>query len=134
MPTDKPRITVTFEPSTYAVIDRMAKLQKRTRSAVISDLLDAVAPAMGRTVSLLEAAAVAPAQVKAGLLSVIEEIHEEFLHASGAGNRQVDGLFSAVHQQGVDPHVVTRGSGRKKRGGQPSEKPSKNSSSTRDAG
>lgn len=134
MPTEKPRVTVTLEPSTHEVIDRMAALQRRTRGAVIADLLDAVAPAMGRTVSLLEAAAAAPGEVKAGLVSVVEEIHQEFLMASGAGNRQVDGLFSAGSQGGVDPHVVTRGSGRKKRGGQPSGKPSKNSSSTRDAG
>lgn len=134
MPTDKPRITVTFEPSTYAVIDRMAKLQKRTRSAVISDLLDAVAPAMGRTVSLLEAAAVAPAQVKAGLLSVIEEIHQEFLHASGAGNRQVDGLFSAAHQAKADPHVVTRGSHSQTSTPKSATKNPSNRSRTRDAG
>uniref|UniRef100_UPI001C0B5BD0 ribbon-helix-helix domain-containing protein n=1 Tax=Pseudomonas aeruginosa TaxID=287 RepID=UPI001C0B5BD0 len=64
MPTVKPRTTVTLEPSTHAVIDRLAVLQGRSRGAVIADLLDSVAPAMTRTVALLEAAAAAPQQVK----------------------------------------------------------------------
>jgi len=106
MPTEKPRVTVTLEPSTHEVIARLAKLQKRTRGAVIADLLDSVAPAMTRTVALLEAAAVAPWQVKAGLISVVEGIHEEFLQAAGDGSRRAEYLL----QQAADPHVVTRGS------------------------
>lgn len=130
MPTDKPRVTVTLEPSTHELIDRLATLQKRTRGAVIADLLDSVAPAMGRTVSMLEAAAVAPAQVKAGLLSVIEGIHQEFLQAAGEGSRRADALI----QQAANPHVVTRGSHPQSGTPKKATKKPSSRSRTRDAG
>uniref|UniRef100_UPI00287F8070 hypothetical protein n=1 Tax=Pseudomonas aeruginosa TaxID=287 RepID=UPI00287F8070 len=68
MPTIKPRVQVTLEPSTHEVIERLAALQGCSRGAVIADLIDSVAPALGRTVALLEAAREAPAQVRQGLI------------------------------------------------------------------
>ncbi|MDG4143705.1 hypothetical protein L5C79_31340, partial [Pseudomonas aeruginosa] len=72
MPTTKPRVQVTMEPHDHEVIARLAKLQGRTRGAVIADLLHEVIPALARTVALLEAAASAPEQVKKGLRSVVD--------------------------------------------------------------
>jgi len=114
MPTLKPRTTVTLEPSTHAVIERLSVLQGRSRGAVIADLLDSVAPAMTRTVALLEAAAAAPQQVKDGLRSVVEGIHADLVSASGASTTQLDDLFatlSGVVNAGSTPVPVTRGSG-----------------------
>jgi hypothetical protein len=114
MPTIKPRVNVTLEPQTHAVIERLAHLQGRTRGAVIADLLDSIAPVMGRTVALLEAASSAPQQVKDGLRSVVEGVHNELLEKAGVSNTQMDMLLerlSGGSQGGVNPHVVTRGSG-----------------------
>ncbi|WP_460985719.1 hypothetical protein, partial [Staphylococcus aureus] len=75
MPTLKPRVAVTLENQTHEVISRLASLQKRSRSAVIADLLDSIVPALSRTVALLEAAREAPNEVKRGLIAVIWGIH-----------------------------------------------------------
>lgn len=114
MPTIKPRVNVTLEPQTHAVIERLAHLQGRTRGAVIADLLDSIAPVMGRTVALLEAASSAPQQVKDGLRSVVEGVHDDLLAQAGVNSAQMDQLMhelSGGSQGGVNPHVVTRGSG-----------------------
>jgi hypothetical protein len=115
MPTIKPRVQVTLEPQTHEVIQRLAFLQGRTRGAVISDLLEAVGPALGRTVALLEAAAAAPDKIKDGLRAVINSTHDDLVAAGGEGTKQLDfildQLTNGAGSTGVDPHVVTRGSG-----------------------
>lgn len=114
MPTIKPRVQVTLEPATHAVIERLAVLQGRTRGAVIADLLDSVAPVMGRSVALLEAAVAAPQQVKDGLRSVVEGVHDELVAVSGLATRSMDDLFdsfSDATRAASTPVSVTRGSG-----------------------
>jgi len=105
---------VTLEPHVHEVIERLAIAQGRSRGAVISDLLDSVAPALTRTVALLEAAAAAPQQVKDGLRSVVEGVHADMVATQGDILQQVDwlmGEFQGGSANQVDPHVVTRGSG-----------------------
>lgn len=111
MPTAKPRIAVTLNEHTFQVIARMAELQGCSRGSVVADLLDAVAPALTRTVALLEAAADAPQQVRDGLRSVVESTHNDLVDVSGDTLRQLDFLLGAFAQDEVNPHVVTRGSG-----------------------
>lgn len=111
MPTVKPRVAVTLEPATHDVIARLAELQGRTRGAIIAELLDEVAPALTRTVALLEAAAAAPEQVKAGLRSVVEGVHQELVAVSGDAIGQLDLMFSALSGGKPTPVPVTRGSG-----------------------
>lgn len=114
MPTLKPRVNVTLEPQTYLVIDRLAAIQGRSRGSVISDLLDSIAPVMARTVSLLEAAALAPQQVKDGLRSVVEGVHADLVVAAGEDAHGMDQLIehlSSVPREGSTPVSVTRGSG-----------------------
>lgn len=114
MPTTKPRVQVTMEPHDHEVIARLAKLQGRTRGAVIADLLHEVIPALARTVALLEAAAAAPEQVKKGLRSVVDSVHDELVATAGHGIAQMDWLLSELQggaEQGSTPVPVTRGSG-----------------------
>lgn len=111
MPTLKPRITITVSENAYEVITRMAKLQGTSKSKVVGDLLDSVAPALTRTVALLEAAADAPKQVRDGLRSVVESTHDELVGVSGDALKQLDFLLGAFSQDEANPHVVTRGSG-----------------------
>ena len=113
MPTLKPRITITVSDHAFEVLSRMAKLQGCSKGKVIADLLEAVSPALTRTVALLEAAADAPQQVRDGLRSVVEKTHDELLETTGDSIQQLDFLLGAFSdaEQGVNPHVVTRGSG-----------------------
>ncbi|MNC18803.1 hypothetical protein D3C81_1085510 [compost metagenome] len=119
MPTLKPRVQVTMEPATHEVIERFAQLQGRTRGAVIADLLDSIAPSLARTVALLEAAIEAPKEVKRGLRGVVDGLHQELVGVTGAASeasKQLDMLLAQMgsdegRESGVDPHVVTRGSG-----------------------
>lgn len=116
MPTLKPRVQVTMEPATHEVIDALARLQGRTRGAIISDLLDSIAPSLARTVALLQAAVEAPNDIKRGLKNVVEGLHQELVQATGeasSATRQLDMLIDSIGGagEGVDPHVVTRGSG-----------------------
>jgi hypothetical protein len=136
MPTIKPRVQVTLEPSTHEVIERLAALQGCSRGAVIADLIDSVAPALGRTVALLEAAREAPAQVRQGLIDVVQGLHGELVEATGEASKEVqlclDRLSDPAWQpptsgsvqseekgaaQALNPHVVTRGSGSDEPGG-----------------
>lgn len=112
MPTNKPRVQVTLEPLTHAVIERLAALQGRTRGAVIADMLDAVSPALTRTVALLEAAQDAPAQVREGMRRAVEGAHLEIANLAGDASKQLDAFLDQIgSDEPLDPHVVTRGSG-----------------------
>jgi len=116
MPTVKPRVQVTLEPQTHAVIERLAALQGRTRGSVIAELLDSIAPPLTRTIALLEAAAEAPNDVKRGFRAAVEASHQELVNLTGDASKQLDAFLDLLGSEvttevGVDPHVVTRGSG-----------------------
>lgn len=113
MPTIKPRVQVTLEPHTHEVIERLAALQGRTRGAVIADLIDSVAPALARTVALLDAAASAPSHVKRGLRSVVDSMHADLAIAAGgsAGKPYFFDTSPDDSESGSTPVSVTRGSG-----------------------
>lgn len=115
MPTLKPRVQVTLEPHTHEVIERLSVLQGRTRGSIIAELLDSIAPTLGRTVALLEAAQAAPGEVKRGLRAVVEDVHQELIEVSGDMSAQLDFILDSLGSEapagGVDPHLVTRGSG-----------------------
>ena len=126
MPTNKPRVAVTLEPHDHEVIARLAHLQGRTRGAVIADLLHEVVPALARTVALLEAAAAAPEQVKKGLRSVVESVHDELVATAGQGIAQMDWLLGELQGgagEGSTPVSVTRGSGTDSTPKPPKKKP-----------
>lgn len=135
MPTLKPRTTITLEPQTHEVIDRFATLQGRTRGSVIAEFLDSVVPALRRTVALLDAASSAPEQIKSGLRDVIETAHNDLSAASGAASRQLQNMLvdleSLESKTGVDPHVVTRGSGSPTPASKPAVKKPRNRSKPR---
>ena len=115
MPTLKPRVQVTLEPQTHAVIERLATLQGRTRGSIIAEMLDSIAPALTRTVALLEAAAEAPNDVKRGFRAAVEASHQELVAISGDASRQLDAFLDQLDQagssEGANPRLVTRGSG-----------------------
>lgn len=112
MPTIKPRVQVTLEPETHAVIERLASLQGRTRGAVIAEMLDSVAPALTRTIALIEAAQDAPKHVRNGMRKAVESAHAEIVAFAGEGAKQLDAFMDLLGSpEQANPHVVTRGSG-----------------------
>lgn len=138
MPTNKPRIAVTLSPPVYEVIERLAALQGCSRSSVVAELLEAVYPPLMRTVALLEAALEAPRAVHDGLRQTIlgleldmvsqadgalgrmDWLLEEMRRASSAGSGDASAVGGAAPDpaapEGVNPRVVTRGSGGRTRG------------------
>ena len=57
MPTVNPRINVTLSESMDALVARLAKLQRVSKSQVVRELLEAGEPALARAATLMEAAA-----------------------------------------------------------------------------
>ena len=105
MATDKPRITLTLDPSHYVVIQRLAKLQKSPMSRVLSDLVSEVAPALERVVESLEIAQRAQEGVKANLRRAAEETEEEMRPLVDAVLNQLD-LFTAQAVSLVQPEAA----------------------------
>lgn len=56
MPTDNPRINVTLSPSTHSMVERLATLQRVSKSAVLRELLEASEPALAQALAMMEAA------------------------------------------------------------------------------
>ena len=96
MPTSKPRIAITLDPRVYATIERLAQLQRKSRGAVVAELVTSIHEPLMRTVALLDAAAEAPEQVKAGLRGVIEGVESQLVGAAGGGLAQLDWLRARV--------------------------------------
>lgn len=57
-----PRIQVTLSPETYALVSRLADLQRGSKSRIIAELVDEVAPHLQTMLDLLEAASTVRAE------------------------------------------------------------------------
>lgn len=126
MPTIKPRIAVTLNPPVYETIACLAALQGRSRGSVVAELLEAVHPPLMRTVALLEAAREAPKAVHAGLLQTIQGLERDLNPQMADALGQMDWLLGEIRRaaaagggeapapaapEGVNPRVLTGGSG-----------------------
>jgi hypothetical protein len=56
MPTAKPRLTITFPPELYGVLSDLAELRGVSKSAVVTEMLEAAMPVMQRVSTILRAA------------------------------------------------------------------------------
>jgi len=126
VPTTNPRIQVTMKPSQYELLKRLAKLQGRSMSAVVSELFDQIEPVYERIAVVLQAAVRAQDSAKEGLRQATEQAEAEMaphvaqamgqldllVHTSqgwpGAGG---DARSAARPVPGLTPAPVTRGSG-----------------------
>jgi hypothetical protein len=73
MPTDNPRVNVTLSPSLDSLVGRLASLQRMSKSSVLRELLEAAAPALSRSVALMEAAARSKPAVLRGLAASLSQ-------------------------------------------------------------
>lgn len=137
MPTAKPRVQVTLTESAHATLSRISRAQGRSRSAVLSELFEAVQPALEKVAELMEAAASAPKDTlqrfrdalegTEGQLSRIEGVSlgqmDLLLHGLsggvGKGRKPISGTSGASAESAPSPSStpvpVTRGSGHPKR-------------------
>ena len=97
--TSKPRITVTFEPRTYEVLSRMAASQGESMSQLVAGLVELAVPSFERVLVVVERAATASDEVKAGMRAALDRAerdivpqlvevakqHDMFLSTFGAG-------------------------------------------------
>lgn len=103
MPTQKPRVAVTMPRPIYETIDRMASLTGESKGRVILDLLEAVHPALMRTVSILEAASAAPLQVRQGLRETIEALEKQIVASANLQTAQLDFVNTELRREAPRP-------------------------------
>lgn len=77
MATDKPRITITLEPEHYAVLQRMAKVQRGSMARIVTDLFREVAPMLERVTEAMETAAKAQEGMKASIRKAAEDAERD---------------------------------------------------------
>lgn len=104
MPTDNPRVNVTLSPSLDSLVGRLASLQRMSKSSVLRELLEAAAPALSRSVALMEAAARSKPAVLRGLAV---SLSQEQARIEG----HLEGTLSALEGQGdlVEQAEAVRG-------------------------
>jgi hypothetical protein len=56
VPTTNPRINVTLAPSTHAMVEKLAKIQRCSKSTVLRELLEASEPSLAQALAMMEAA------------------------------------------------------------------------------
>ena len=76
--TSKPRITVSFDPAIYSLIQRLAGVQRVSMSHVVSEMIETVAPSMERVAVVLEAALTVPKEERANILAAAERAERAF--------------------------------------------------------
>jgi hypothetical protein len=90
MPTKKPRIQVSLATSEYELVKRLAKLQERSMSQVLSDLFTEIAPVYERVAVVLQAAKRAQASAHEGFRSAAEKAQAEIAPHMAAAIAQFD--------------------------------------------
>jgi hypothetical protein len=125
MATKKPRIQVTLKTAEYELVKRLAKLQGRPMSKVLSDLFEEIAPVYERVAVVLQAAQRAQASAHDGMREAAHRAEAEIAPHLAAAIGQFDmlerelgipggsGLAAAVgggDPSSRTPASVTRGS------------------------
>jgi uncharacterized protein (DUF1778 family) len=122
MPTAKPRVQVTVTESQHHLLRRLAKLQGRSMSAVLAELLEEIAPVLERVAVVMQAAERAQASVREGLRTSAEQAEEQVRPLMAQALAQFDWLAQQIEPKGsaergaAQPHApatpepVTRGS------------------------
>ncbi len=78
MPTALPRVSVTISDEQFAILSRMAKLQRRPASSFIRELLDAAMPALRAMLPVLEAREKTLAEQPEALQRAAQELLDAF--------------------------------------------------------
>ena len=95
MATVKPRINMALRPEHFDVVTRLAKLQGRSRSAVVVELLEQAIPVLERVVVVGEAAQRAQVSAREELRSSLEKAEAAILPHVNAAMGQLDAFLPA---------------------------------------
>lgn len=79
MPTLKPRISITLEPHTHEVLQRLSGATGQSMASFVASLVEVASPSLVRLAVVMERAAAAPAEVRAGLLAAVERAERDAL-------------------------------------------------------
>lgn len=112
MPTVNPRVNVTLKPHQYELLTRLGRVQGRSRSAILLELLDLVFPVLERVVVVSEEAQRAQDLARTGLRESVERAEAAILPHVQAALGQLDLLVDQVAQPAAvsqDPALVGRG-------------------------
>lgn len=94
MPTSKPRITITLEPHAHEVLSRLSSASRQSMASIVTEILDTAIPSLERVVVVLERAATATEEVRAGVAAAVERAERELMPELLAAAGQSD-LFLA---------------------------------------
>lgn len=83
MPTVNPRVNVTLSPSLHALVQRLAKHQRVSKSTVLREFLEAVEPGLEQVVALMDAADRVSGEVR-------ERIARDVDHGVAATSKALD--------------------------------------------
>lgn len=126
MPTLNPRVNVTLSPSLHSLVDRLAGLQRVSKSSVLREYLEAVEPSLRQVVALMEAAKGASAEARKHAIRDLEQIVKasestQHLALSVAANHTRDMVAEAEAIRGRRPARAAKaaGQGRPRVGVQP---------------
>lgn len=97
MPAVNPRITITLQPSTHALLRKLSELTGNSQSAIVGELLQGSEPIFERMTSLLEAAA----KLKAQGLQASEEVRLGLEQAHRRLEGQMGLAFEAFDEGGA---------------------------------
>jgi hypothetical protein len=114
MATTKPRLTITLQPHTYVVISELARLQKKPKAVIITELLDTVVPVFERTCYLLQLAESATSGVNDDIKGSMERAEAKLKGMMDDAMGQLDmvsELLSASHSDGADGGIGEKQSG-----------------------
>jgi hypothetical protein len=132
MSTTKPRITVTLEPRVYEVLSRLSAVGGDSMSSLVAQFVTVSLPSLERLVVVLERAAAAPQEARAGLAAAVERAERTLLPALMQAQDMGDLFLSDISEASTrvevpapaqrgravtpaskpkDPRLVTRGSG-----------------------
>lgn len=101
MATKTPRIQVTLSEDAYALVTRLADLQRSNRSRIIAELVDDLAAPMSSLVDMLEAAAKVREENLQGVRDASQEALDRLQPLLDEAEEQM-GLLDLMMKQGAD--------------------------------
>lgn len=96
MATKTPRIQVTLSPRSHALVTRLADLQNGSRSKVIAELVDELAPHMEKVLELLEAASSIKAERREAVREQAASLLDLMMPHAEAAQASLDALAGVL--------------------------------------
>lgn len=107
-----PRIALTLPADTYALIARLATLQRRPKSAIAADLLVEMTPTLGRIADLLETASRNRASLPADTAARLTSLEQLMAHTASF---TLDRFHAAVTPASEGEPAPHKGASRRRR-------------------